>query len=161
MVEVLKVKKLTKWAVIPKKAHKDDAGFDIWGKAIPSNILPKWNLTTSSCVVFSTGIAIEIPKGYVGFIKPRSGLSAWGIDILAGVVDSSYRGELLVITNDKVFDIQEIIPKGWALMENLEEVPLVKIAQLVILPVPEFEVEVVEELSDTERGEKGFGSTGK
>lgn len=97
-----------------------------------------------------TGIAIEIPEGYYGRIAPRSGLAHnHGIDVLAGVVDSGYRGEIKVIlyNTDKDHDFQ--IRQGD------------KIAQMIIERHYNFELVEVEDLSPTPRGEGGFGSTGR
>jgi dUTP pyrophosphatase len=95
-----------------------------------------------------TGIKIAIPKGYVGLIWDKSGISLSGVHRLAGVVDSGYRGEVKVVMinlGDKPF----VIDKG------------MKIAQLLVQPIQKVEVADVDGLDNTIRGEKGFGSTGK
>ncbi|MEO2154285.1 MAG: dUTP diphosphatase [Nanoarchaeota archaeon] len=141
MTFILKVKKLNEDAKLPVKKRKGDAGFDLYSN---EEVI----LKPGERKLISTGIAIEIPKGYFGLIKDRSGLAAKnGLHCLAGVIDSNYRGEVKVV------------------LINLgnEEVKLEKysrIAQLLIIPVPEFEIEEVDELSNTERNEKGFGSSG-
>jgi dUTP pyrophosphatase len=99
-------------------------------------------------MLIKTGIAIEIPKGFVGLVWPRSGLAIKkGVSVLAGVIDSSYRGEIgVVLLNTNYDDL--IIKKGD------------KIAQLLIQPIETVNIEEVKELSDTERAENGFGSSG-
>lgn len=97
-----------------------------------------------------TGVAVAIPPGYAGYVQPRSGLAIeHGITIVntPGLVDSGYRGELRIILlntdREHAFTIE----------------PGMRIAQLVILPVPQVELHVVDELPDSERGERGFGSS--
>lgn len=97
----------------------------------------------------STGIALEIKKGYYGQIAPRSGLALeYGITVMGGVIDSDYRGEVKVI-------LQNSGGKIWTVQ------PGDRIAQLLILPCYQGELTVTESLSSTQRGEDGFGSTGK
>jgi dUTP pyrophosphatase len=137
----LKVKKLNNEAKLPVKKRKGDAGFDLYS-------LEDVELKPGERKLVSTGIAIEIPYGYFGLIKDRSGLAVKnGLHCLAGVVDSNYRGEIKVV------------------LINLGNEPVKlekhsRIAQLLIIPVPDFEIEEVNELSETERNEKGFGSSG-
>ncbi len=97
-----------------------------------------------------TGVAVAIPPGYAGYVQPRSGLAIeHGITIVntPGLVDSGYRGELRIILlntdREHAFTIE----------------PGMRIAQLVILPVPQVELHVVDELPESERGERGFGSS--
>jgi len=97
-----------------------------------------------------TGLAVAIPAGHAGFVQPRSGLAADnGITIVntPGLVDSGYRGELRVILlntdRERAFEVE----------------PGMRIAQLVVLPLPDLELSVVEELPESERGERGFGSS--
>jgi len=97
-----------------------------------------------------TGVAVAIPQGYAGYVQPRSGLaSEHGITIVntPGLVDSGYRGELRVVLlntdRERSFEIE----------------PGMRIAQLVLLPVPQVELSIVEELPPSERGERGFGSS--
>ncbi len=137
----LKVKRIHKDAKLPLYQHKGDAGLDVF--------------STVSCVLekgefkpIPSGIKVAIPEGYVGLIWDKSGISLKGVHRLAGVIDSGYRGEVKVVMvnlGEKTF----VIEKG------------MKIAQLLIQPVSEVEVEEAEELEDTSRGEEGFGSTGK
>ena len=137
----LKVKRLHPEAKLPVRKREGDAGLDLY--SVEGVILKpgEW-------VAVPTGVAVEIPKGYFGLIKDRSGLALkHALHCLAGVVDENYRGEIKVV------------------MVNLgrKEVKIERgsrIAQLLIIPYLPVEVEEVEELSDTERGERGFGSSG-
>lgn len=128
----LPVKRLTKTAVLPTRAHPGDAGLDLYADESV--------IVCASCrALVSTGIAIAIPPGYVGLIWPRSGLAAqFGISVDAGVIDAGYRGPVKVlITNaseDQNYEIQPV-----ALMEPVE----------------------VDALNETERDAGGFGSTGQ
>ena len=124
------------------KKNLEDAGYDIASSETVT-------IYHNSMKVVSTKLFIEIPKGYVGIIKSRSGLAVKNnIEVGAGVIDSLYRGELLIkLMNHSNEDF--IIKKGD------------RIAQLLIIPVYLEEAIEVKELSSTERGENGFGSTGK
>ena len=143
----LRIKKLRENAVIPTKATSGSAGFDLYAAIDESVKIP-----AGGNAVISTGIAIALPSdGYVALIFPRSGLSVkHGIGMLnsVGVIDSDYRGELSVgLINH--FKTPYTIEPGE------------RIAQLLIMPViPPLLLEV-DELDDTVRGEKGFGSTGR
>lgn len=115
--------------------------------------------------VYGTGIAVEIPEGYAGFLFPRSSISKYDLALTngVGVLDSSYRGEIMAKFKPAIAlsDEMEIGDSG------IEEVPLRayevgdRIAQLIILPYPEIEFEQADELSDSDRGMGGYGSTGK
>lgn len=99
--------------------------------------------------VINTGIAIELPVGYHAILKPRSGLAVKnGIDVLAGVVDNSYRGEIMVCLQNNGY-------KTFRICEGD------RIAQMIIVKENEGFFDLVEELSDTNRGEQGFGSSGR
>jgi dUTP pyrophosphatase len=125
------------------RANPTDAGMDLAAsedKSIPP----------LSRAIISTGISIEIPAGYYGRIAPRSGLALkYGIDVLAGVVDSSYRGEIKVILyntdKEEIFSVRQGD----------------KIAQMIIEKHYNFDLLETEDLSSTERGSGGFGSTGR
>lgn len=141
VVPQIPVRRLFSNATLPTKAYPGDAGWDIYAQE-NVNLLPggrKW---------VSTGIAVGIPSGYFGKISDRSGVSGkFGLHCMAGVVDSQFRGEVKV------------------LLVNLSRIEVNisikdKICQMLILPVPEFEVVEVEHLDDTDRGDKGFGSSG-
>lgn len=125
------------------RANPTDAGMDLLA-AEDRTIAPLSRAT------ISTGIFMEIPEGYYGRIAPRSGLAhKYGVDVLAGVVDSSYRGEIRVILYNT--DAEE------AFQVRTGD----KIAQIIIEKHYNFDFVEVEELSDTPRGSGGFGSTGR
>lgn len=138
----LKVKKLHPDAIIPQYAHFDDAGFDLFA-------IEDVELESMQRAQIRTGIAMEIPEGYVGFMWDKSGLShKFGIKTLGGVCDSGYRGEIMigVINLGKE---KYIFEKGH------------KVSQMTIQKKETVEFEEVSELSETKRGHGGFGSTGK
>ena len=140
---LLKVKKLVPEAHLPHYAHPGDAGLDLF--AVQSCVLQP-----GTSAMIQTGIAIELPHGTEGQVRPRSGLAAkHQITVLntPGTIDEGYRGEVCVI----------LINHG---KNDFSIEPGMKIAQLLIKPVLTVEVEEAEELSDTSRGAGGFGSTG-
>jgi dUTP pyrophosphatase len=137
----LKIKKLHPNAIVPTRDHHDDAGLDV--SCYEETVIPP-----HTTVKVGTGIAYEIPDGYCLFAWDKSSLGAKGIKTLGGVCDSGYRGELFIA------------------LHNLNNEPYIfegghKIAQMVIQKVELWEVEEVTELSDSARGDGGFGSTGK
>ena len=138
----IKIKRLRPDGRVPTRAKSSDAGYDLYS---PVN-LP---ITPTSRELVATGIAIEIPEGYYGRIAPRSGLAVKaGVDILAGVIDSGYRDEVKVV----------MINLGQGLVSvNKGD----RIAQLIIEKCHDVEWEETEELSDSDRGEGGFGSSGR
>lgn len=140
----LPVKKLTSTAKLPDKANLFDAGLDLYCDEKEVVVL-----NPGERRLFSTGIAVGIPKGFVGLIWPRSGLAVKkGFDTMAGVIDAPYRGEVkvLIINEDSVCQIVS---------------PGDKIAQMIVQPVPDFTPIEVEDLDSTSRGDKGFGSSGQ
>ena len=142
---IIKLKKIDKMLSIPKQAHDGDAGHDLIS-AIDTTILP------GERKLIPTGIALQIPDGYGGFVQPRSGLAIkHGISLVntPGLIDSSYRGEIKVIMIN--------LDKSESFSINRGD----KIAQLVIQKVADCQFEEVDELSVTERGSSGFGSTGR
>lgn len=137
----VKFKKLSPEAVIPRKGTKGSAGFDF--TAISKEQIDQYHTK------FGTGIAVEIPHSHVGLVFPRSSSYKNGILLsnCVGVIDSDYRGEITAVfigTDKKV-------------CYNIGD----RVFQLVIVPYPEIEFEEVEELSTTERGTGGYGSTGR
>lgn len=144
----MKVKLLTKTATIPCKATPDAAGFDLFADMPPNELKA---IFPGEGMRIPTGIAIEIPNGYFGGIYPRSGLATKeGLRLAncVGVIDSDYRGEILVPLYNDSNDVKFI--GGGA-----------RIAQLIISPYKSNEIlEQVEELDETKRGSGGFGSTG-
>lgn len=142
MIE-LPIKRLRVDAVVPARAYSGDAGLDL-------SSCERVELAPGERALVPTGLAIAIPEGYAGFVQPRSGLAAkHGISIVntPGLVDSGYRGELLV--NLVNTDAREAF-----VVE-----PGMRIAQLVILPIPEVDLVEVDELPESERGVRGFGSS--
>jgi dUTP pyrophosphatase len=140
----IKFKKLTKHAFTPEYAKSGDAGMDLVAIDFYKNHDYKY-------IEYGTGIAVEIPKGYVGLIFPRSSISKTSHFLAnsVGVIDSGYRGEIkLRMRYDETRDDMEY---GFG----------DKIGQLIVLPYPKIELEEVSELSNSERGEGGFGSTDK
>jgi len=128
---------------VPARAYRGDAGLDLAA-------CERVELAPGERALVGTGLAVAIPDGYAGFVQPRSGLaSAHGISIVntPGLVDSGYRGELRVtlLNTDR--------------HEAFVVEPGMRIAQLVVLPVPELELLEVDELPESERGARGFGST--
>lgn len=141
---IIKIKKLNEEAIIPTSGSKYAAGYDLYSCSDVT-------IPIGQTVGISTAIAIEIPEGYFGGVFARSGLaSKQGLRPAncVGVIDSDYRGEVIVMLhNDSQLDRN--IKKGE------------RIAQLVIMPYLQVQFEQVEDLSDTERGIGGFGSSGK
>jgi dUTP pyrophosphatase len=139
----VKIKKLDSDAVIPTYAKSGDAGMDL----VATNILSN----TTFDITYALGIALEIPKGFVGLIFPRSSIRKYELTLSnsVGVIDSGYRGELQA-TFKKTNGLD-------SLSYNVGD----RIAQIMIIPHPTIEFEEVNELNNTERGEGGFGSTGK
>jgi dUTP pyrophosphatase len=141
----LKVKKLQPEAKLPSRATRGATGFDLYacindGGSIQLNPTPK---------LIGTGIAIEVPPGYDAQIRPRSGLSAKGVGVTLGTVDSDYRGEVMVT-------MYMVAPSGSFAIKHGD-----RIAQLVIHKLPNVKVIEAEELSTTKRGTGGHGSTGR
>lgn len=128
-------------AILPTKAYKTDAGYDLYSTEYRV-------IGPQERRLVSTGIHMEIPEGYAGLIWPRSGLSAKkGIDVLAGVIDHGYTGEIkvcLLNTGDEDFGVSAGD----------------KIAQILIQPIYCVELVQVSSLDESSRGEKGFGSSG-
>ena len=137
----LKVKKLTSTAITPTKANISDAGFDLYSDV---DLIIECDKTTT----IDTGIALGIPDGYCGLIWDRSSLGSKGIHRHAGVVDSGYRGERKVCLNN-TSDSSYQVKKGD------------RIAQILIQRNEPFTIEECEDLSNTDRGSGGFGSSGK
>jgi len=139
----LPIRRLRDDAVVPSRAYAGDAGLDL-------TACDGVELGPGERAAVGTGLAVAIPEGYAGFVQPRSGLAArHGITIVnaPGLVDAGYRGELKVVLLNT--DARESF-----LVE-----PGMRIAQLVVLPVPRVEPVEVDELPDSERGVRGFGSS--
>jgi dUTP pyrophosphatase len=139
----LPVQRLRADAVVPHRAYAGDAGLDL-------SACERVELAPGERALVGTGLAVAIPGGYAGYVQPRSGLAAThGITIVnaPGLVDSGYRGELKVI-------LLNTDPQEPFVVE-----PGMRIAQLVLVPVPAVDPVVVDELPGSERGERGFGSS--
>lgn len=133
--------KLDEGAFMPTRAHPTDAGLDLYARE--TQIVP-----AKESAKFDTGVHIELPPNTVGFLKSKSGLNVKHGILNEGVIDVGYTGSLQV----KLYN-----NSGYDYKVNAGD----KISQLVILPIFTPDLELVDELEDTERGENGFGSTGK
>jgi dUTP diphosphatase len=140
----LPIQRLREDAVIPARAYHGDAGLDLAA-------CERIELPPGERAIVGTGLAVAIPEGYAGFVQPRSGLAdRHGITIVnsPGLIDSGYRGELKVILLNTDSAHPFVVEAG------------MRIAQLVVLELPEVELEEVDELPATERGVRGHGSSG-
>ena len=139
----IKIKRLNEDAILPEKQHDSDAGYDL--HSIEDIILKP-----NQIYKVKTGIAIQIPNNYGGLVLPRSGLSSkYGISLIntPGLIDSGYRGELLIPLINHSSNEYTI---------NKTE----RVAQLILLEIPEVKIEVTSDLDESDRESKGFGSTG-
>ena len=143
MIE-LPIQRLRADAVLPERAYAGDAGFDL-------SACDRFELGPGQRAVVGTGLAVAIPEGHAGFVQPRSGLAdRHGISIVnaPGLIDSGYRGELKVILLNTDAAHSFVVEPG------------MRIAQLVVLELPELELLDVDDLPATERGVRGHGSSG-
>lgn len=127
-------------SVIPKRAHKTDAGLDLFS-------ICDWTIPAKAASVFDTGVHVQIPEGYVGFVKSKSSLMLEGLTT-DGTIDCGFTGSIRVVLFNHSNNDYEVKAGQ-------------KIAQLVILPIITPDVEIVGHLDATDRGDGGFGSTGK
>ena len=135
-------KYLTETSQMPIKANRSDAGFDLYADENKT-------LFGQTRQTIKTGISLEMPDNLAGLIWPRSGLSVkHGIDVLAGVIDAGYRGEIMVCLLNTCLDTIEI-KRGD------------RIGQIIFQEVPVISLQLREELGSSQRGSNGFGSTGK
>ena len=133
--------KLDPGAIMPTRAHETDAGLDLYAER-SATIYPH------NAEIFDTGVHVAIPAGYVGFLKSKSGLNVGHGITSEGVIDAGYTGSMMI----KLYNHTEYpyyVQRGD------------KITQLVILPIETPELELVDELEEAERGDKGFGSSGR
>lgn len=140
----VRIKRLDPALPVPRYAHEGDAGLDLYA-ARPVSLAP------FERALIPTGIAISLPDGYAGFVQPRSGLAIkQGLTLLntPGLIDSRYRGEIKVIIINLDPEHTVSLKRG------------AKIAQLVVQQVAHVELVPVDDLDETTRGERGFGSTG-
>lgn len=142
----LKFKRLKDSAVLPIRGTKGAAGIDL----TCTNITTTLNEANQLMLVYHTDLAVEIPKGYVGLLVPRS--SIWKKSLMLtdslGIIDDDYRGEIVAVMKATTDTVPAIYKQGE------------RFCQLVIFEKPDYTITEVEELSETERGEGGFGSTG-
>lgn len=141
------IKKLREDATIPTYAKPGDAGMDLTAVEV------EYGLTNDAGEIYHkyhTGLAIEIPEGHVGLIFPRSSIYKKSLSLAnsVGVIDSGYRGEICFMYKDTQVDANDMYSQGE------------RIGQLIILPYPQINLVEVDELSSSDRGEGGFGSTG-
>jgi dUTP pyrophosphatase len=139
----LPIRRLRDDAVLPERAYAGDAGLDLAA-------CERHELGPGERAVVGTGLAVAIPDGYAGFVQPRSGLAArHGLSVVnsPGLVDSGYRGEIRVVLLNTDASEAFVVEPG------------MRIAQLVVLPVPELEPIAVDELPESDRGVRGFGSS--
>lgn len=139
----LHFKRLHEGATLPERAYAGDAGLDL-------SAAERVELPPGARALVGTGLAVAIPEGHAGFVQPRSGLAAkHGITIVntPGLVDAGYRGELKIVLLNTDRDETFVVEPG------------MRIAQLVVVPVATPTPVDVEELPDSERGERGFGSS--
>lgn len=137
----VKIKKLEDCVTIPKYATHGDAGMDL---AATSRTI------TENFIEYGTGLALEIPEGFMGLIFPRSSISKMNLSLCnsVGIIDCGYRGELKVRFDRRDHDLDG---KGYDIGDRM--------AQLIIMPFPKVNFEEVSELDETDRGAGGFGST--
>lgn len=143
----VKIKKLHKNAITPKYAKNGDAGLDL------TTINKEYDENNN--IVYKTGLAIEIPENYVGLLFPRSSNSKTDLYLTnhVGIIDSSYRGEIMLKFKSSLCSSgQYVNGKEYYIGD--------RVGQLIIIPYPQIEFEEVEELSETERGTGGYGSSG-
>jgi dUTP pyrophosphatase len=149
-------KKLNPLASIPSRSKEGDAGYDMTAVDVELN---------NNILTVHTGIAIEIPRGYAGFLFPRSSICKTDLSLTnsVGVIDSNYRGEIMCKfrINDNVFEQNN---DNLYIINSRNKPRLYSVGdrccQLIILPVPDITFEEQSELSSSERGAGGFGSTG-
>lgn len=144
MIEVV-VRRLHPGATLPRHAYEDDAGLDL--AATEEHVLEP-----GQRAVVGTGIAVEIPPGFAGFVQPRSGLAAQhGIAVVnsPGLIDAGYRGEVRIVLLNTDRD------------ESFTVLPGMRVAQLVVAPIARVRVVEADELSLSERGTRGFGSSAR
>jgi dUTP pyrophosphatase len=142
----LKFKRLKDRAILPIRGTEGSAGIDLTCTEITTAL----NEANQLMLVYHTDLAVEIPEGYCGLLIPRSSIwkkSLWLTDSI-GVIDADYRGEIVAIMKATTDTIPAVYKPGE------------RFCQLVIMPVPEYTITESTELSETERGEDGFGSTG-
>lgn len=141
MSEAIKVKRLSETSKLPTRAHSGDLGYDVYANEFKT-------IFRGQTELIRLGISVEPPKGWGFFFKDRSGISSKSnIFVHAGVIDNEYRGEYMVLLHNAG-------PHDYNVRRGE------KIAQMVLIQIPDFKVIEVYELGSSERGDRGFGSTG-
>lgn len=136
----MRVKLLDPEAKVPVRSSAGAAAYDL-------HVVETSPVTRNSITQLHTGVAVGIPKGHVGLIRDRSSYAMKGLGVQAGVVDEDYRGEVIVVMRNHTGRTIEVLGGD-------------RVAQLLVMPVLQTDVEIVDELDETERGDGGFGSTG-
>ena len=137
----MRVKLLDENAQAPVRGSEGAAAYDLY-------VIETTDVRRDGITQLHTGIAVEIPEGHVGLIRDRSSYAVKGLSVQAGVIDQDYRGEVIVVMRNHTGRTIEVLGGD-------------RVAQLLVIPVIQTDVEVVDELDDTERGDGGFGSTGE
>lgn len=150
----VKIKKLREDAVIPRYMNATDAGMDMYATSI--DIQGDYDHKEYT-ITYGTGLSVEIPDGYVGLLFPRSSIFKYGLQLAnsVGVVDSGYRGEVMF-----KFKTTGVTDKYAELVDGRAYTVGERVGQLIILPYPKVNFVEISELSASDRGEYGFGSTG-
>lgn len=151
----VKIKKLYEDSILPTKAHATDAGYDLYAHSK--------SYDEDGNVVYGSGVAMEIPQGYVGLVFPRSSNAKKDLILSnsVGVIDSGFRGEISFkfkfspISNTRTQE--QYLSFAYSKRYEIGD----RIGQIIIMPYPEIEFVEVDELSDSERGVGGYGSSGK
>lgn len=141
----IKFKRLSEDAILPIRAHKSDAGIDLTATRITQEL----NECGQLILVYHTDLAVEIPEGHVGLLFPRSSVSKKSLTATnsVGVIDSGYRGEIMF----KMRSTTDVVPAIYK--------PGERFAQLVIVPILDYTIAETAELSESDRGDNGYGST--
>ena len=141
----LKFKRLSEKAIMPIRAHEGDAGIDL----TCTDITQELNECHQLILVYHTDLAVEIPEGYVGLLFPRSSIAAKSLSLTnsVGVIDSGYRGEIM----GKMRSTTDVVPAIYR--------PGERFAQLVIVPIAQYTITEAAELTESDRGEGGYGSS--
>lgn len=150
----VKIKKLSELTIMPKKAHPTDAGFDL--------VAVSKEYDNDNNVVYGTGLAFEIPVGYVGLLFPRSSNAKKDLILSnsVGCLDACYRGEVTFKFKRLFKELRDNNGKFNGLTEEKQYNIGDRIGQLIIMPIPDIEFVEADELSETDRGTGGYGSSG-
>lgn len=142
---IVKIKKLNDKAIMPTKANITDAGLDLTCTDITTEV----GEDAVMSLVYHTGISMEIPEGYVGLLFCRSSIAKKSLTLTnaTGILDAGYRGEILAKFKVNTLSIPAIYKPGE------------RFAQLIIMPIPQVELQWSEELTESDRGEGGYGSS--